>query len=320
MVLTDETVELSVSEAACLDAIKEGLGTKTTIAVGALRDFRTVTKALKTLRRVRLVRRGRDARWRVTARGQHCSVMRIPDPKPKRGPRAVGKVVEGSAADRMLVALDRPMRGKNLTALLGVSLQRVHQIVVRLLAYHKVRIGDRAHVLQIVARSDDPSALLTRDEERVLSVLPDDATTVVTGLAAAAHMPNAQIQEALARLCELGLVENSGTRRGKALYRLTSAGGEHFQRRNGARRAKPALLVVKSDRVRDVLSYLSDHGEARIIDVRDALGIAHASINALMQYLKRKRLVKKVGDALNAPYELTENGREALAEMLRLAA
>ena len=320
MVLIDETVELSVSEAACLDAIKEGLGTKTTIAVGALRDFRTVTKALKTLQQARLVRRDGDARWRVTARGQHCSVKRFPDPKPKRGSRAVGKIVQGSATDRLLITLDRPMRGKDLTALLGVSPQRVHQIVVRLLAYDKVRIGDRAHVLHIVARSNDPSVLLTRDEERVLSALPDDATTVVTGLAAAAHMPTAQIQETLARLCEMGLVENAGTRRGKVLYRLTSAGGEHFQRHNRARHAKPALLVVKSDRVRDVLSYLSDHSEARIIDVRDALGIAYASINALMQYLKRKRLVKKVGDELSAPYGLTDEGREALADMIRLAA
>jgi Mn-dependent DtxR family transcriptional regulator len=320
MVLTDETVELSVSEAACLDAIREGLATKTTIAVGALRDLKTVAKALKTLQQARLVRRGRDARWRVTVHGQHCSVKRVPDPKPKRGSRAVGKIVQGSATDRLLVALDRPMRGKDLAALLGVSPQRVHQIVVRLLAYDKVRIGDRAHVLHIVARSDDPSVLLTRDEERVLSALPDDTTTVVTGLAAAVHMPTAQSQVALARLCELRLVENAGLRRGKVLYRLTSAGGEHFQRQNRARRAKPALLVVKSDRVRDVLSYLSDHGEARILDVRDALGIAQVSINALMQYLKRKRLVTKVGDELRAPYELTDEGRDTLDNMIRLAA
>lgn len=320
MVLTDEAIELSVSEAASLEAIREGLGTKTTIAVEALRDFKTVSKALKRLQRARLVRRGRDARWQVTDRGQNCSVKQFPDPNPKRGSKAVGKIVQGSAADRLLVALDRPMRGIDLTALLGVSPQRVRQIVVRLLAYDKVRIGDRARVLHIIARSSDPSILLTRDEERVLSALMDDATSAATGLAAAVRMPAAQTQEALARLCEMRLVENAETRRGKVLYRLTSAGGEHFQRQHGARRAKPALLVVKSDRVQDVLSYLSDHSEARIIDVRDGLGIAHTSMNALMQYLKRKHLVTKVGDKLSAPYELTDEGREALANMIRLAA
>jgi hypothetical protein len=39
-----------------------------------------------------------------------------------------------------------------------------------------------------------------------------------------------------------------------------------------------------------------------------------------MQYLKRKRLVTKVGDELRAPYELTDEGRDALADMIRLAA
>lgn len=320
MASNGEIVGLSVSEAACLDAIRKGHGTKTKIAVGARRDLKVVSNSLETLRRARLVSRGRDARWRATTRGRHCLVQLVPDPKPKRGPRAVGKIVPGSAADRLLAALDRPMRGVELTALLGVSPQRVHQIVVRLLAYDRVRIGDRAHILHIIARIDDPSVLLTRVEERVLSALPDDAMTVATGLAAVTGLSATRVQKELARLRELALVEIAGMRRGKALYRLSSAGGEYFQRRNRARHAKPALLTVKSDRVRDVLSYLSDHGDARIIDLRDALEIAHPSINALMQYLKRKHLVKKIGDKLSAPYELTDDGREALTEIIHLAA
>jgi len=211
------------------------------------------------------------------------------------------------------------MRGADLIALLGVSPQRVRQIVVRLLAHDRLRIGDPANLLLVVARSDDRSVLLVRDQERVLTALPEDATTVATGLAAVTGLSATRIQDALAALGEMGLVENAGTRRGKALYRLSSAGEEHVQRRNRARRAKPAHPVVRSDRVRDVLSYLSDHGAARIIGVRDALGIAHPSMNALMQYLKRKRLVKKVADELAAPYELTAEGQEALAEISRHA-
>ncbi len=181
-------------------------------------------------------------------------------------------------------------------------------------------ISGSAHVLHIVARSDDSSVLLSRDEARVLSALPDDATTVATGLGAVIHIPVARAQDVLLRFCELGLVQIAGTRRGKALYRLSSAGGEHFQRGIRARRAKPALLVVKSDRVRDVLSVLSAHGQERIKDLRDALGIAHPSMNALMQDLERKRRVTKVGGETSAPYELTDQGREALAEMMRPAA
>jgi Mn-dependent DtxR family transcriptional regulator len=221
--------------------------------------------------------------------------------------------------DRLPAILDRPMRGAELAARLGVTPQRIHQIVVRLLACDAVRIGDSAHILHIVARTDDPSVLLTRDDERVLSALPEAATTA-SAIASVTHMPVARVQDGLARLCELHLVNNAETRRGRALYRLSPAGNAHFQRRRGMQRAKPALLVVKSDRVRDVLSYLSGQGPARTRDVRDALGIALPSINALMQYLKRRGLVKKAADKLNAPYALTEAGRAALAEMIRRAA
>ena len=56
------------------------------------------------------------------------------------------------------------------------------------------------------------------------------------------------------------------------------------------------------------------------MELRDTLGIAQASVNALMQYLKRKRLVTKVGGEMTAPYQLTDEGRRALVEMNRLAA
>jgi hypothetical protein len=45
------------------------------------------------------------------------------------------------------------------------------------------------------------------------------------------------------------------------------------------------------------------------------LRVPRQSINALMQYLKRKHLVEKVGQEFNAPYSLTDEGRAALAEM-----
>jgi Mn-dependent DtxR family transcriptional regulator len=78
-------------------------------------------------------------------------------------------------------------------------------------------------------------------------------------------------------------------------------------------------LKVKSDRVRSVLSYLAEQGEARIKEVRDGLAISQASMNALMQYLKRKGLVRKIRRDLSAPYELTSEGRDILREMSRRA-
>jgi DNA-binding IclR family transcriptional regulator len=45
-----------------------------------------------------------------------------------------------------------------------------------------------------------------------------------------------------------------------------------------------------------VLSAILDVGTLRIRDVMKVLGIERQSINALMQYLKRKELVRKNGE------------------------
>jgi len=49
----------------------------------------------------------------------------------------------------------------------------------------------------------------------------------------------------------------------------------------------------------------------------NTLGLPPKSMNALMQYLKRKRFVEKNGRELHAPYSLTAEGLAALAEMTR---
>jgi predicted transcriptional regulator len=81
--------------------------------------------------------------------------------------------------------------------------------------------------------------------------------------------------------------------------------------------AQRCRLPVESDRVRKVLSTILDSGALRIRDVTDTLRIPRQSINALMQYLKRKHLVEKIGSEFEAPYSLTDKGRAALAEMTR---
>jgi predicted transcriptional regulator len=49
--------------------------------------------------------------------------------------------------------------------------------------------------------------------------------------------------------------------------------------------------------------------------VTNDLSVPRQSMNALMQYLKRKQLVEKVGQEFDAPYSLTDEGRAVLAEM-----
>jgi DNA-binding MarR family transcriptional regulator len=64
-----------------------------------------------------------------------------------------------------------------------------------------------------------------------------------------------------------------------------------------------------------VLSAILDAGALRIRDVTNDLRVPRQSMNALMQYLKRKQLVEKVGQEFDAPYSLTDEGRAVLAEM-----
>src|SRR5207244_5141002 len=98
------------------------------------------------------------------------------------------------------------------------------------------------------------------------------------------------------------LVEAFEGFQGSLLYRITGAGLQHPQRNEFTRRAQAPRLPVQSDRVRQVLSTILDSRALRIKDVAQELGIPQQSTNALMQYLKRRNLVWKTGQELEAPY------------------
>ena len=313
-----ESIRLTASQAACLEAIRQGLKSKTGVALHVKKDLKTVAAALAAVARAGLVEMPSHGVWRATPRGRDCTLDVVPDPKP-RGP-ARGKIVPGSAAERLLALLDRPRRGRELVERLGVTPQRVHQLVIRFHAEGRVRIGDSKYVTYIVARSGDPSILLSRDEGRALSALPGEGSTTASRVRAASKFSSARSRAALSALQDKGLLERAGTHRTQVLYRLTPAGRGHFQRRRLSRVAAPAPLPVKSQRVQAVLTFMAEHGEVRTRDVGLALGIARQSMNALMQYLKRKGLARKAGRDLNAPHALTDAGKETLSAMTRRAA
>jgi len=96
-----------------------------------------------------------------------------------------------------------------------------------------------------------------------------------------------------------GFVEGCEGFEGHRFYRITAAGLNHPQRDHTARRAQAPRLPADSERIRKVLSAISDSGALRIKDVADVVGVAHQSINALIQHLKHKRLVEKpVGNSV----------------------
>src|SRR3954451_2205543 len=83
----------------------------------------------------------------------------------------------GPAGQRLLDLLHRPMRGHEIAGHLDVSPQRVRQLVVRLMALGRLRVGDPSRVTLIVARPEDRSVLLSYPEERILSSLPQTEET-----------------------------------------------------------------------------------------------------------------------------------------------
>jgi predicted transcriptional regulator len=302
---------LTESQAACLVALRFRKESKTEIAIQANLDLKKAAKALETLEELGLARRGEMNRWHFTGRGRNCRFKIIPHRVRH------GSALPGPGARRLLEVLDRPMRGSELAERLRITLQRVRQLVVKLHAQGLVKFGDSERILEVVSRAKDKTVLLSRDEARVLSAIPDAYATNVTKIRLAVLLPEKSVQQILDRFVARHFVSAQGGLTDKTIYQITTAGLKHPQRHQGARLAHAPRLPVESDRVHAVLSAIRNERSLRIRDLKNALKIPHASINALMQYLKRKALVQKTGQEQAAPYSLTEKGFDALTEMAR---
>ena len=306
------TVALTRSQAACLIALRNGKYSKTTVAIEAKLDLIETLAALAVLARLGLARENSEKRtWRATPRGRACRYqLSVERPRRKRGaPRGSGW--------RLLALLDRPRRGKEIAEKLGLSPQRVHQLVVKLHARGYLSVADPEHPLWLVMRAGDKTRLLSREEERVLSAVPREYVSDATKIRLAVGMAEDVVEKTLESLLAAKLVESFEGLRGRQVYRMTLAGLNHPQRAPSARPAEEPRLPVESERVRNVLSAIARAGTLRGRDIAAMLQIPRQSLNALMQYLKRKHMVEKAGQELYAPYSLTDTGRMALTEMTR---
>jgi len=309
MPLHSGCLALRKSQIACIRAVSRGIHSKTQIAIATRLDLSTTLRALNALERIRLIKKTADHQWRMTHRGSSCRFKTISDKKRRRSKRL------GQGAERLLKALRRPMSGNELASELRITKQRVHQLVVKLYGMGHVRLGDRKSILHIVARKDDPVPLLPRDEQRVFSAIAEQYDTTVGKIKRIVGCNEAEVENTLRRLVQMGLVAENKRMNGSRRYQITKAGSLHPQYAQSGGRADPPPLPVRSDRVFAVLSLLAERGGAQIIEVRDALRVPHRSINALFQYLKRKCLIRKEGENLRAPYALTDDGREVLTEL-----
>ena len=303
-------------EAACLEVLRSGTERKVLIALQAGLNLRQTELALGALASLGLATINGNRTWHLTPLGRTAGTSITPVVRTRGRPPGTG-LVPGPSAARLLALLDRPKRGTELTALLGVTRQRVHQLVVALTAFGLIRSADRDYPTFVIALKDDPSFLLRQKEERVLSAFPEIKATTLSKIALVTNMYAGKISRIAESLCKAGLIEKTGAATYGDLYQLTVMGSSHWQRSATARHADIPPPPFRSDRVRGVLSYLEGHGPTRTRDIGFRLGIPQASINALMQYLKRKNAVHTQTDSRPAPYGLTPDGLEMLAAMKR---
>ena len=314
MAPAQQRLVLTPAQAACLGALRGRALLKSEIAIEAKLSVLTSARELHRLAQLGLTKKDQDRKWHVTARGKRCRFETGPN-----RPRRNGAML-GPGAKRLLDMLDRPMRQSLVVEILGVSQQRVHQLIIKLHAMGHVRFADSTRASWLVMRSGDETPFLSRDAERVLSVLPDDYTTDAKKISVAARVSASKVKGILQELIVASLVKAIQGLDGSPTYRITPAGLVHPQRMPDKNLATAPRLPVESGRVRVVLSAIRDCGSLRIRDATERLRIPHQSLNALFQYLKRKRLIAKTGNDLHAPYSLTDDGCAALKEMIRRAA
>ncbi|MCL2714473.1 MAG: hypothetical protein FWD68_07820 [Alphaproteobacteria bacterium] len=209
------------------------------------------------------------------------------------------------------------MRRRTIANKMGVSHQRVHQLIVQLHASGHVCYADPTRPWWMVMTAQDTTPFLSHDTERVLSVLPQGYGTDVKKISVALQMPTQDVEASIHTLLDQALAREDCVAEGPAIYSLTPAGETHPQRVPHRAPAKAAHLTVGSERVRTVLAIIQESGALRIRDATERLGMPHQSLNALFQYLKRKRLIAKTDDGFFAPYSLTNNGHTTLTEMNR---
>jgi hypothetical protein len=148
------------------------------------------------------------------------------------------------------------------------SLLRVHQLVVKLYAQGLVKLGDPKNILEVVSRNKDKTVLLSRDEARVLSAIPDAYATNVTKIRLAVFLPEKNVQQILDRFVASRFFAAQGGFTDKTIYQITAAGLKHPQRHQDGRLAHAPRLPVESDRVHSVLSAIRDARSLRIRDLK----------------------------------------------------
>jgi DNA-binding MarR family transcriptional regulator len=145
MPIKARNIALTRSQAACLIALRHGKTSKSKVAMEAELDLSETATALAALGQLGLARQNKATRtWRATARGKDCRYNTLTD-RPRRN-----RAAPGASGLRLLALLDQPMRGREIAEKLGITHQRVLQLVMRLHARGYVSICDQENILWMV--------------------------------------------------------------------------------------------------------------------------------------------------------------------------
>ena len=144
------SISMCAPEAACLEALRSGAERKVLVALQARLNLPQTIRALGTLASLGLATINGNYTWRLTPRGKAADITIAPNVRTRGRPPAT-ELVPGTSATHLLALLDRPRRGAELTTLLGVTRQRVHQLVVAMAARSLVRLADPNYPTFVIA-------------------------------------------------------------------------------------------------------------------------------------------------------------------------
>lgn len=308
-----EVRHLSESEAACLALVKDGLSELTRIAFAASLNFRQTRMALGYLLETGLVEQFGYHRWRATPTGYSCEVVCDVPGRYKNAPtprqRKQNFVLRPDASpQKLLLMLDTPKKGAVLYRELGITRQRLLQVVAILHSRGAIRIADYENPTFLIARIDDQSMLLTSIEERFLSAMPVGVEVSRPAIVRCVPMGAQIFTRVLGNLVEKGMVVEKRRAGAGSAYLLTDAGRRHPQRNVDAAKADCLPRELRSDRTFLVLSLIGDHAPMRAVEIAKELGLPKHSANALMQYFKRRGFIQKVGSDRLSGFALTPDG------------
>jgi DNA-binding HxlR family transcriptional regulator len=228
--------------------------------------------------------------------------------------------------DKLVAMLSKPMSTSELRETLGVSRQRIDQMLKKLMGEDKLRrfavTGERGNFLYVLSKFYDKDDLLIRSSilsgprDRLLSALSPENLCRAAELSLIASSSNERLVDHLEQLSASGLIIKF--KLGHHTYvGITSPGITHPQYDRAAPKCRPADLLADFGEARvKFVQNLQLLGSARTVDLTYAMpkgyfGGKPQGSGQIIQALERAGIVQEVeaGSRRYPRYSLTDKGR-----------